>query len=102
MIVLALPEVIRLGRKDLLQLLFYVLCLLPGILLLLSGVASLARARKLAQWFLFGLAIYMLGFGALLFYSSVQNLQLLIFCLTVAVCFFFLGRWIGHQTDTED
>ncbi len=87
-----------LAPLPLLPLLTNLLILLQTVLCIVSGLCMLLRLRLVAKYGLMGIALCFLSMGAI---TVTWVLLWTAICVVVAVLFFFLGRWIGQQEESE-
>ena len=87
------------------------LIFIQGICCLLSGLLTLMQIRKGAQWLLNLTALCFLGISGVFVWivweQNIHPLPYSLFALVgvgllIALGFFFLGRWLGQQEDTDD
>ncbi len=87
---------------------------LHGVCCLVGGTLALLRFRRLATGLVWGAAVAIMLIGVLFIFReptlwtprwrldlSFGNLRAFVVCMAFATLFFFLGRWLGSQEDSE-
>ncbi len=83
---------------------FFWLFLLQGASSLMTGLLTLTGRSHLATWLLSTAALCFVGLALVVMFSPPSQIGkdfLPIVFLALAALFFFLGRWLGRQEDSE-